>query len=348
MNKKIKKRFIFYFLALFLVFSFFSCSENSENRLEEFFIASSAASQKKSFSYQSYEQFCHSLSRLQNRFPEIVLIESIGKSVEGRDIFAVIISDFPSQDLEDEPGIRITSGIHGNEKIAPAFVLQFMEYLVSSYATDSEVKKIIDENYIAFIPIINPDGYVKDIRYNSNNKDLNRDFNDYVANCSIFSQPESCFLRDYKPGRFVCGISYHSGDYVISFPLGYTESSKYRSEHYELFLSVAKDYAIAGTEGTRFCDGICSVSKATDFTITGGDWYAVTGELSDWSYLEYGCIDITVEISKEKEPESNQSIQHAFELNKAGLLAFLQNAKNIDLLKIKKGAAVNRVTSSGA
>ena len=141
MKKKIKKRFIFYFSALFLVFSFFSCSENSENRLEEFFIASSAASQKKSFSYQSYEQFCHSLIRLQNCFPEIVLIESIGKSVEGRDIFAVIISDFPSQNFEDEPGIRITSGIHGNEKIAPAFVLQFMEYLVSSYATDSEVKK---------------------------------------------------------------------------------------------------------------------------------------------------------------------------------------------------------------
>lgn len=333
MNKKIRKRFIIYFSALSVIFSFFSCSVNSENRLEEFFIASSASSQKKSFSYLSYDQLCHHLSRLQNRFPEIVHLESIGKSAEGREIFSVIISDFPSQDLEDEPGIRITSGIHGNEKIAPAFVLQFMEYLASSYKSDSEVKKIIDDNYIAFLPVLNPDGYEKDTRKNSNNVDLNRDFYNYAGNYPIFSQPESCALRDYKPDRFICGISYHSGDYVISVPLGYIESSKSKAEHYELFSSVAKNYAFSGIPGERFCDGTCSVAKAENFVITGGDWYAVNGELSDWSYLEYGTIDITVEVSKEKESLSEESLSSVYSHNKAGLLNFLEAAKSIKSIK---------------
>lgn len=333
MNKKIRKRFIIYFSALSVIFSFFSCSVNSENRLEEFFIASSAASQKKSFSYLSYDQLCHRLSRLQNRFPEIVHLESIGKSAEGREIFAVIISDFPSQDLEDEPGIRITSGIHGNEKIATAFVLQFMEYLASSYKSDSEVKKIIDDNYIAFLPVLNPDGYEKDTRKNSNNVDLNRDFYNYTANCPVFSQPESNAIKNYKPQRFCCGISYHSGDYVISVPLGYVESSKFKSEHYELFSSVAKNYAFSGIPGERFCDGTCSVTKAENFVITGGDWYAVNGELSDWSYLEYGTIDITVEVSKEKEPLSEESLSSVYSRNKAGLLNFLEAAKSIKSIK---------------
>lgn len=326
MNKKIRKRFIIYFSALSVIFSFFSCSVNSENRLEEFFIASSASSQKKSFSYLSYDQLCHRLSRLQNRFPEIVHLESIGKSAEGREIFAVIISDFPSQDLEDEPGIRITSGIHGNEKIAPAFVLQFMEYLASSYKSDSEVKKIIDDNYIAFLPVLNPDGYEKDIRKNSNNVDLNRDFYNYTRNYPIFSQPESRALRDYKPERFSCGISYHSGDYVVSVPLGFCKSSEKQAEDAELFLTVANKYVNEGEYGFRFKDLTCSVNKAENYVITGGDWYEVDGELSDWSYLEYGTIDITVEVSKEKQPLSYEELSSVYNHNQAALISFLKNA----------------------
>lgn len=257
----------------------------------------------------------------------------MGRSVEDRSIPVVIISDFPSLDAEDEPGIRITSGIHGNEKIAPAFIIQFMEFLASSYAIDSEIQQIINSNYIAFMPILNPDGYEKDIRKNSNNVDLNRDFYNYTRNYPIFSQPESRALRDYKPERFSCGISYHSGDYVVSVPLGFCKSSEKQAEDAELFLTVANKYVNEGEYGFRFKDLTCSVNKAENYVITGGDWYEVDGELSDWSYLEYGTIDITVEISKEKEPLSEEVLFNVYSHNKAGLLNFLEAAKSIKSIK---------------
>ena len=74
--------------------------------------------------------------------------------------------------------------------------MDVIENLTEGYAVDSSIKNIVDTRYIVFIPMLNPDGVVENVRYNSNYVDLNRNFSTEFTpggdhGTSAFSEPES-------------------------------------------------------------------------------------------------------------------------------------------------------------
>ena len=99
------------------------------------------------------------LDSMSIKFPDISTQKfSIGTSMEGRDIWAVKISDNPSID-EDEPTVYYDALHHAREPLSMAVTNNYMYWLLENYMTDPQVKYIVDNREQYFVPVVNPDGY---------------------------------------------------------------------------------------------------------------------------------------------------------------------------------------------
>ncbi|MCW5519467.1 T9SS type A sorting domain-containing protein [Aureitalea sp. L0-47] len=171
------------------------------------------------------------LDEMKANYPNLVTTKSsIGTSVEGRPIWMVKISDNPNVD-EAEPVAYFDGVHHAREPLAMATTINYMFWLLENYDTDPQVKFLVDNREIYFVPIVNPDGYVYNEttdpnggglwRKNRNPNggsgcpgvDLNRNYGfGYAANgsCSStdpcsgiyrgsgpFSEPEAVAVRDF-------------------------------------------------------------------------------------------------------------------------------------------------------
>jgi len=225
---------------------------------------------------------------------------SLGQSLEGRDIWAVKISDNPEID-EDEPEILYTAAIHAREVITPEVLFYFMDYLTNNYGTDPEAAFLVDNREMWFVPVINVDGYYhnqvieptgggmwrKNRRDNGNGTmgvDLNRNYgyqwgfdnsgsspygsDETYRGTGPFSEPESQVMRDFIESRqFDITLSYHSYSNLILWPWGY-------------------DYIYTSEENVFNAIGD-SLSDFNNYNPTVG-WglYAVNGSTDDWGYGE--------------------------------------------------------------
>ena len=112
-------------------------------------------------SYARVNSLQSELQRLAAEFPEVVKLTSIGRSLQGRDILALKLSDNPTTD-EDEPEVILTSGLHAREWIAVETLLYTTHELVNRYGIDPEVTRLLDSRQVWILPMLNPDGRVID------------------------------------------------------------------------------------------------------------------------------------------------------------------------------------------
>jgi hypothetical protein len=92
-----------------------------------------------------------------------------------------------------------------------------------------------------------------------------------------------------------------------------------------LVRNFAYAYSRAGSSPNRFMDNpdIYQSDYMDDGIINGGDWYVITGSLQDWSYLETGCLDLTVEVAK-RSPMTEEGAEQVFAYNKDAIIAYIQ------------------------
>jgi len=72
---------------------------------------------------------------------------------------------FASNELKKRPGILIISGFHGEESAAPLGILQCLQ--------DPNTKDILQKLNVGIVPVVNPDGFHRDLRYNRLKEDDN-------------------------------------------------------------------------------------------------------------------------------------------------------------------------------
>jgi len=106
-------------------------------------------------SYHSYDEIEFGLRSLERG---IAKVKSIGESVEGRQIWAIKISDDPDVDDEDEPDVLFVGLHHAREWISAEVPFYLAANLVQNYATDSTVTMLVDNSEIWIVPVLNPDG----------------------------------------------------------------------------------------------------------------------------------------------------------------------------------------------
>ncbi len=252
--------------------------------------------------YPSLFDIYDSAAQIASNHSDICILDTIGVSVQLRPIVAVIVSDNPGVE-EIEPELRIHGGIHGNEKIATTVTLCYLNKLTEGYSSDPECQYIVNNSETWIIPVLNPDGYYSTSRYNANGIDLNRNLS-YMwtpgasHGTSPFCEPETAALRDLTmqnwpdiknfTNPFSTGLSLHSGAQCINTVWNYTANPL--PEDYDLLDAQCNSYANDPGIINYFGSG-----GAFWIALPGASWYAINGDVNDWSYGECGTIDHTIE-----------------------------------------------------
>ncbi len=203
--------------------------------------------------FHTHDEAIAVLDKMRQLYPQLITAKSsIGTSIQGRPIYMVKISDNADTD-ENEGEMLFTSLHHAREPIGLSQNLFYMWYLLENYATNDEVKTLVDNSELYFIPIVNPDGYLYNQQTNANGGgfwrknrrnngsafgvDLNRNYSyqwaapggsssnpssDTYHGTAGFSEPETQALRDFtNQHEFIVALNYHSFSNLLIHPWGY-------------------------------------------------------------------------------------------------------------------------------
>lgn len=108
--------------------------------------------------WYDYAAMTGALHELADAYPELLTIESIGKSVGGRDMWLVTLNNPKTGSDMSKPAMLIDGNIHGNEIQAAETVLYTIWYLTKSYGKIDKLTELMDERAFYFVPMENPDG----------------------------------------------------------------------------------------------------------------------------------------------------------------------------------------------
>ena len=251
--------------------------------------------------------------------PEIARLFSIGRSYEGRDLWAAKVSDNVATD-EDEPEVLFDGGIHGREHLSTEMAVALLRALVGGYGTDERSTRIVDAREVTIIFSLNPDGAEHDHTadgYRSWRKnrqptpgsteigtDINRNFGYHwgtnplnaapAANTyrgpAAWSTPEASAFRRYVDGRVIGGeqqirvhVTFHQYGRIVLYPYGYTTEpvpADMLAEDHDTLLAMA-------TEMARRSD--YDVGQASSGEIH-------VGNMPDWMYGEHRILSFTIEM----------------------------------------------------
>jgi hypothetical protein len=243
--------------------------------------------------YHDPETVEASLRALAETYPDIVRLLDVGDSVEGRDLWAVVLTDQPDRREVDEPSVRVLGTHHGDEWSSMEVPLALAWRLAEDYVDgDPGVVDLLDDNELWILPVVNPDGVVAFERRNSNGIDLNRNYAyEWLATSwsgpTPFSEPEARAVRALSVARsFHHSISMHSG----ATNIGWVWNWSTEDTPEDAFMAAACETYMADTDQADF------------WVSQGSDWYITRGDTNDWSYGVRGGQDYTLEITDVKAP----------------------------------------------
>lgn len=210
--------------------------------------------------YRTYPEIMEFLNEMNTTYPSLTRLETIGKTIEGREIVGIHISSPKNQ----VPGVKkplivYNSLQHAREWISGATTTYIINHLLSQYGTDKPVTNILDQVDFFIIPVVNVDGYLhtfaKDRFWRKNRRitggscngvDLNRNWGfqfkadtlsqtcteTYSSNQG-FSEPESSalgmFLKSHP--ETVGYIDFHAYSQLLMWPWAYTSQRPADDHH---------------------------------------------------------------------------------------------------------------------
>ena len=105
----------------------------------------------------SYEQMEYDISALAARYGNRMTINVIGQSLDGRNIYDIIIGN-PAEPKK----ILFQGAIHAREYIVVPLMMQQLEYMLAFYDTgtynDQPLSSVLNNVAVHYIPMANPDG----------------------------------------------------------------------------------------------------------------------------------------------------------------------------------------------
>jgi len=108
--------------------------------------------------YRDFDRLVVESKALAEAHPALLTYVEIGKSTEGRPMFALILNNPKTGPDADKPAMYIDGNIHGNEVNASETVLYTAWYLVENYGKLEPITRLVDRSAFYFVPCVNPDG----------------------------------------------------------------------------------------------------------------------------------------------------------------------------------------------
>jgi carboxypeptidase T len=270
--------------------------------------------------YHTYAEVQRETLAIAQRYPSIVSRFSLGTSYEGRQIWALKVSDNVAAD-EAEPEVLLTANQHAREHLTVEMAMYLLNELTGAYATDPQVSSLVDSREIWIVPTMNPDGAEYDVATGSyalwrKNRqptpgstaigtDLNRNW-DFQWGCcggssaipssetfrgpAAFSAPETQLVRDFVNSRVVGGrqqiataIDFHTYSELVLWPYGYTTADTTPT----LLADERNTFAALGQ----------SMAATNGYTPEqASDLYITDGSIDDWLWGQHRIFAYTFEM----------------------------------------------------
>ncbi len=256
--------------------------------------------------FMTYAEILANLDSMAARFPNLITVKQPIHTFlthEGRPIYWVKISDNPNSN-ENEPEVLYDALHHAREAASVSQLIYYMWYLLENYNSSAEIKYLVDNLEMYFVPCVNPDGYIrnettnpngggmwrKNRRNNGNGTfgvDLNRNYgynwgydnsgsspntsSDTYRGPSAFSEPETQAMKWFcENHQFKFALNYHTYGDLLIYPWGY-ELSIYTPDSAEFV-----NFAEIMTQDNNYLYG------TGDQTVG----YVTNGDSDDWMYGE--------------------------------------------------------------
>lgn len=114
---------------------------------------------KPEFKHHNFIDMEQELKKLNQNYPKITRLHSIGKSVQGRDLYVMEVSSTPGVHIPGKPEFKYIANMHGNEVVGREMLLLLIKYLCENYQINPRITVLLNTTRIHLMPSMNPDGY---------------------------------------------------------------------------------------------------------------------------------------------------------------------------------------------
>ncbi|MFA6583784.1 MAG: M14 family metallopeptidase [Elusimicrobiaceae bacterium] len=261
--------------------------------------------------YHNYKETYDALKAIQARLPAQTSLFSLGKTAQGRDLWALRFNNTEKgAALSKKPGLALIGAHHAREHLSVEIPLAIAQWLADNIARP-EVAKLMAERDVFVIPMVNADGAEYDIatgkyawwRKNMNKVpgssavgvDLNRNYgwswggdsadpdSETYQGPKAFSEPETQVIKAFfdRYTNMKIMISYHSYGQLVLYPWGDADHLITDQKDLKAHQNIAAKMA-----------GVMPGYRA----MQSSDLYPATGDTCDWSYGAHKVLSFTIEL----------------------------------------------------
>ena len=108
--------------------------------------------------FYRYNELTRFLKAYEKEYPNLIRLESIGKSHEGRDVWLITATNFKSGSDAEKPALWVDGNLHASEVTGSTAALYLIHSLVTRYKKDENVRRAMDTRAFYIAPRVNPDG----------------------------------------------------------------------------------------------------------------------------------------------------------------------------------------------
>jgi Zinc carboxypeptidase len=281
------------------------------------------------------------LYALAKRYPTLVKLQVIGKSVQGREIIALKVTKNARTTPDGaRPDVLYMSTIHAREWISTEVNRRLLRYYLDNYKKDATVTNLVDTRELWFVVMSNPDGYQytfdaerlwrKNLRDNDRDQqitnadgvDLNRNYDEHwnydnegsssefssltYRGPSAASEPETQAMQELmKRLRYRFMVTYHSYGPLLLYMWGF-----------QVQTPTADDPVYVALSGTDAKPAIPGYDPGV-----GADLYITNGTTDDYAHAVTNTLGWTPELGEGCQgcgfvfPDDEALIQAEFEKN---------------------------------
>jgi len=102
------------------------------------------------------------LKQLADKYPNITHLYSVGKSVQGRELWVLTVAKNPREHQLLRPEFKYVANMHGNEVVGRETLLYLLYILCVNYGKNDYLTMMVNTTRIHIMPSMNPDGYEMD------------------------------------------------------------------------------------------------------------------------------------------------------------------------------------------
>ncbi len=143
--------------------------------------------------YYLYNELVENLNHFNDKYPTLFKMESILKIDEKHDIYAITLSD-NSKSASEKPGFYIDANTHAGEVTGSMAAMHTIDYLLTNYESDDNIKTLFKNYAIYVIPKIAVTGSEKYLNSAYHMRSVDRDYNTNQKGLKMFDVNEDGVL----------------------------------------------------------------------------------------------------------------------------------------------------------